>query len=482
MVGHETGERCAAAAEAESPERIASCSVGLKVSTNDFLQWRALAPMKAIVRSVCFKCALVLVFLRFSFLHETIAFLTGVNPYLLYIFAPLALIGVVVFGGLQRTFRWTSSLFWAGFVAWMALAIPFSSWRGGSLTHVVTFVRTDFVMLLITAGLARTWAECRKLIYAIATAAIFNLGTAHIFVNTASGSRFGMEWKGVIANPDDLAAHLLLVLPFLLFIVLKPRTRTIFRLVCAGATVIGLFQILRTGSRGALVALLVTIVFVFVRGSARQRIAVGAIAPVVLAILIGLLPSSTWNRLTSLSARAGAPEEAVASSEAREYLLKKSIVYTLQKPLFGVGPGQFSAYEGESRVSEGLKGYWHDTHNSYTQISSECGIPSLLFYIAAAVETFRQLGKIRRRAAASHQHEIVTAVFCITTGLVAYSTAAAFVNFGYRFYFPAISGLVGAMYLAVRDASRPRSSNCPTAEEPVIASVDPIEATHPYSS
>ena len=433
------------------------------------------------LHALCFGSALVLVFLRFSFLHETFAALTGVNAYLLYIFGPIALIGVIANSGVQRTLRQTPGIFWLGFAVWMILAVPFSSWRGGSLTHVVTYVRTDFIMLFVTAGIARNWADCKKLIYAIALAAIFNLGTAHLFVDSTNADRLTLQGNGIISNPNDLAAHLLLVLPFVLFIVLKKGTPFILRTIMVIAIGNGMFQVLRTGSRGALVALTLTTIFVLVRGSVRQKVTVGLAAIVVFTILIALLPRSTWNRLTTFSESQEAAGEAVESSEARQYLLKQSIIYTLQKPFFGVGPGQFSLYEGQSRVSEGLKGYWHETHNSYTQISSECGIPALAFYLAAMTATFGLLRKIRKKAREFHQDEIITATFCLTIGLVAYSTVALFVNFGYRFYLPTVSGLVVAIWFAVRH-DRPKRRLAPGISKPVMCSLDPIGTFHPDST
>ena len=174
----------------------------------------------------------------------------------------------------------------------------------------------------------------------------------------------------------------------------------------------------------------------------------GTALPVVLVILILVVPSSTRQRLTAFTTGDKATE-ASASSESREYLLKQSIIYTFQHPIFGVGPGQFTDYENQRRKNQGLRRAWHRTHNSYTQISSECGIPAFLFYLAAVTSTFRLLGRIRRRAKAYRQKEILAATFCITLGLVGYSSAGLFVNFGYFFYFPAISGLVLGIWYAV---------------------------------
>jgi O-antigen ligase len=290
------------------------------------------------------------------------------------------------------------------------------------------------------------------MIGAIAAATLFNLATAHYFVQTTtSGDRLALSWEGTIANSNDLAAHLLLVLPFLLFYLIKPGTNTIVRVVAAGALSVGLFTVLHTGSRGALVALIVTVLYVLITGSMKQRVAVAILTPLMALALLSLIPASTWNRLTSFSESDASSAEAIESTQSREYLFQKSILFTFQRPIFGVGPGQFSSYEGSTEVSQGERGNWHETHNSYTQVSSECGIPALIFYLLALFSTFGLLRKIKKKATEEKQQEIVMAVFCVTIALVAYCTATAFVSFAYRFYLPALSGLVIAIWRAVQE-------------------------------
>jgi O-antigen ligase len=423
------------------------------------------------MRSFTFKCAVALVFLRFSFLPETIAYFTGINTYLLYVFGPLALIGVVAFGGLKRTFHYAPARFWLAFLVYMFLAVPFSSWRGDSFMLAQTYIRTGFIMLLVTAGLAMTWVECRSMIYAIALATVFNLATAHLLMSHAADSdRLFFQSKGMISDPNDLAAHLLLVLPFLLFVILRPRTFIVIRLILAGAMLYGLFLILRSGSRGGFVALILTLAVVFVVGSARQRLVVGIAAPVLLVVLVALLPGSTWKRLKSIAESSEASDAAASSSEARKYLLKKSIEFTLKKPIFGVGPGQFQNFEGISAAAEGRHGSWHATHNTYTQVSSECGIPALAFFLGALFSTFGILQKIRKKALAMNKKEIVTAAFCITLGLTGYTSASLFLANAYRFQFLAISGLVVAIWHRV---SKDRSS--PRFDKPLVEQADQAE-------
>src|SRR6185437_3589419 len=69
------------------------------------------------------------------------------------------------------------------------------------------------------------------------------------------------------------------------------------------------------------------------------------------------------------------------SMDARRDLLMESIRVTLQHPIFGVGPGNFQAYTKS----------WHVTHNTYTELSSETGIPGLALFLTILYFTFRNL-------------------------------------------------------------------------------------------
>jgi O-antigen ligase len=144
--------------------------------------------------------------------------------------------------------------------------------------------------------------------------------------------------------------------------------------------------------------------------------------------------------------QAGADTGALESSAARQRLLEDSIKCTLDHPLLGVGLEQFPNYEraapGEAR--------WKDSHNSYTQISSECGLPALLFYLAALIWTFRLLARIKQRASGPAKTEMITATYVIGIGVVAYSVAIFFLNFGYAPQFLLVSGLIETMWRVVR--------------------------------
>jgi O-antigen ligase len=410
------------------------------------------------LRSIAFHLGLLLLFLRISMLHQIQTVMMGFNLYLLYLFGIPAIIGVVAAGGLRRAFRGRPAYYWAGFAIWMFLAIPFSSYRRGSAELFLTYLRTDLIMLFVTGGLAVTWRECKQLMYAIAWGAVVNLMCARIFLKgVGSEHRVSLEF-GSISNPNDLAAHLLFALPFLLWVAMSSKF-ILMRLFAMLGVVYGLYVILGTGSRGAFVALGVAVVYFLLRGTVRQRLVLVGIAPIVAAVLLTVVPTRVLQRLVSFSASdADAVGDAIASSTTREYLLKTSIGYTLQYPLFGVGPGQFSSFEGMHNRIIGTHGVWQEAHNTFTQVSSECGIPGAILFIAGIVSTFLLFNRTFRQARNRPDcADIRAAVFCVSLGLVAFCTAIAFVNFAYFFYLPAMAGLAIAMSKAAQVEFQSRS-------------------------
>jgi O-antigen ligase len=412
------------------------------------------------IQSFGFYCTLALIFLRYSFLSDFLTYLTGKETHVLYIFGPPALFAVLACGGFQRTFREKTPKIWLAFLVWICLGVPFSIWRGGSAGLVIAYIKTIFIFLLFIMGLTIKWTECRKIIYAIGGAAVFNVVIALYFMRPGA-ERFSFTWTTSIGNSNDYAAHLLMILPFLLFFVLKRGGRKLIRAVFLAALVLGLFEILRTASRGALIAIVVVIAFLLLRGSMRQRIAIGATALIVVAIMIEFLPSDTWNRMQSFSSDGAASKEALESSDIREHLLKESIKCTLEHPLFGVGLGQFSNYEGGGRAQSGHVG-WRPTHNSYTEISSDCGVPALLLYLAALIWAFRLLSRIKKQARGLYRNEMVTAAYVIRIGIIGYSIAIFFTNFGWAFQFVLVSALVEAIWRAARHSRRPAEVHAKT--------------------
>lgn len=411
------------------------------------------------LRRISFYSGLGLLFLRLTAIPELVFSLTGVNTYLLYLFAPAAVLGAFATGSLGRTFQSRAAWFWAAFFGWMILATPMSYWVGGSVQRILSYGRVDFVFLMIMGGLALNWDEIRLAIATVASAAVVDIAIVRwIGVGDMGGRTNLSDMIGSIGNSNDLAAHLLLVLPFLWFVITDSKRSKFLRVGALGVLGLGFVTMLGTGSRGALIGLGLSIAFVLARATASQRV-IAVIAMVLVGVFtVALLPAVTLTRLGSLFGEEH--KEAEESSRSREYLFNKSLEFTGRFPIFGVGPDQFPNYEGQERVAAGLVGNWHATHCAWTQVSSECGIPALLFFAGGLFSALHLVWRAHRRARRLGLVEIGNATLCYLTGMIGFLTAITFLANAYTYYLPAMVGLAISMsFVANRFMDQHQSSN-----------------------
>jgi len=428
-------------------------------------------------RKLGFYFGLTYVFLRFSMLHETLTIFAHVNLYLALITGLPAVVLSLVGGGFKRSIDSRAGKFWLGFLVLFLLSLPFSSWRGQSFQMMSAYVRADFPILFILGGMVLTWKECKMLLWAMALSGICTLAMEKFFSNMDAGGRMSLS-GGTIANSNDYAAHLLLLIPFMLWVVLAPVGR-VYKIVFLPLLFGSLFIDLKTGSRGALIGLGAGFLLIILKGPGKIRWILGLCGPIALLATFSFLPASVMLRFSGLvgsgpaitAETADQTESAAESSSARRYLLTKSLEYTMSHPVFGIGAGTFSAFEGGMSKIEGKHGQWQETHNAYTQISSELGIPAAFCYIAGILSGLFMLNRTMAKARRDKVPIIVTSAFCCMLSIVMIATAMAFLSLGYRFYMPALTGMAIALDRILRlEFMNPGFTPAPAVSGPRIPS------------
>jgi hypothetical protein len=175
--------------------------------------------------------------------------------------------------------------------------------------------------------------------------------------------------------------------------------------------------------------------------AARGALAVSAILGAL--VLLPMIPESMWGRYsTLLSKDAGdvSSNEAAESAAGRLQYFKESIQMTFQHPILGVGPGQFVTVSANNAKENNQRAAWRETHNSFSQVSSETGLVGFAFYLTAIIGSFRLLwrsrkwGPVRLFAEAS----LISGLGLLVTSN--FSSAA------YLYYWPVFCGLAIATY------------------------------------
>ncbi len=380
-------------------------------------------------RQFAFKCTLVFLFFRYSFVHEFISSAIHIDTHMMIILGVVCYAAWFVAGGIFAAYSERLAWVWTGFLFWFCLATVTSSWKGGSLGVILPYLRTVFPLLLLIPAVTTRFEDLKKILNVIGIAGTTTVLFGLVHRDFTQGRMDIATEGGTIQDPNDFAAHLIMLIPAIAYVMFA-KERSIFVKVF-GAGIIGaaLLEIMSTGSRGGFVALLITTIYIALTASPKVRFSLMVGIPLLGMLALPFVPHQSVQRLESIFNSNEESRTAAESSEARRALLMASLVATANHPLFGVGPGTFEEYEADLAAEHHQKGMWHETHNGYTQISSECGIPALLFYLAAVFITFKSLN----RASKVDLPFVPAAAKTFAIMAVAYSASIIFLANAYKF-------------------------------------------------
>lgn len=386
--------------------------------------------------------------------------LVGAKAYLSAVTLVLLPIAWIFSGNALRGLRSGIGACWVAFLVWMLLAAPLSVWRGGSAVMLANYVPRAYLEFFYTCAFVTSIRRCRQWMYVqIASGAALLLSCVAFgsMGDGAGDSRFRLPHSLFYANSNDLALALLLAVSSFLFLLYAPGR--IRRLAGVAGILLAIWYALRTGSRGGVMAACAMLLIIFATSRTKWKVAAFAVGALGVALVggIGGHTSSALHRMSLVMNDPASPDEtesdlaSMASQEQREQLLKTSLRYTLSHPLFGVGPDQFAAAVSEEAERSGAHIAWLGTHNTYTQVSSECGIPALIFYLAVIAGCLRSnLRLYRRTRAYSAYGEIAAMSRCLLAGTVVFTVSAFFFHMAYSAYLPMLAGFTVALRLAAR--------------------------------
>ncbi len=187
--------------------------------------------------------------------------------------------------------------------------------------------------------------------------------------------------KGLFGNPNDLAICLNMLLP--LAVVLGLMSSGIRRIIFLGGALVMFAGIVCTYSRGGFLGLIFSLGFMVWKLSHRKRVRTMALVIVSVAVLLPVLPGSYGKRIMTIFE---SDSDTTGSSHERKEILMDSISRTMERPIIGVGVGNFAIHSLHGMVA----------HNSYVEIAAELGIFGLLAYLIVILASFRSLGRLEK--------------------------------------------------------------------------------------
>jgi O-antigen ligase len=149
-----------------------------------------------------------------------------------------------------------------------------------------------------------------------------------------------------------------------------------------------LLTVVFTQSRSGFLGMVVMLVPVIWAGR-RLRPGLGAVLVVALLASIPVLPGSFWQRMGSILDPTVDP---TGSRQARRQVMGEALQVFLERPLTGIGPGQFKNYNPPEKQER-----WREAHDVWLQVASETGIGGVLAFAFLVVAAFEAASSTRRR-------------------------------------------------------------------------------------
>jgi putative inorganic carbon (hco3(-)) transporter len=299
------------------------------------------------------------------------------------------------------------------------LSVPFADDPNRSWMTCSDYLKV-VTMFIVMASVVRTPKRLGGLLFLVLAVSIYlgfdAIGKYRAGIFEYDGYRVAGGLGNLFQNPNDLALHLVTIFPIVVGLLLF--TRNIFvKLLYAGIGILLLVTVVLTYSRGGFLGLVTAVGVLTWKLQKRNRKAVLAGVVLLGVSFILLAPGQYTGRIANLAGD--------DSAMARKDDLIRSTWVALRHPLFGVGMDNYVLRSNGN----------HATHNSYTQVASEMGIPAAIIYILFLVTAFKRLTKTQQATADSRKEQ---RWFYVAVGLQAalgaYMVSSFFASVSYLWY------------------------------------------------
>ena len=321
------------------------------------------------------------------------------------------------------------------------LSMPMAVSPGEAYTEFTELLLKALVIFIVLINVTRTELRLKLLMWlAFAVSlylafwavsdysnGVFREGTAY-----NNNQRIGGAIRGLFRNSNDLALHLVTMVPLALGFAFASKN-FLKRIVYVGMGALFVAAVVVTFSRGGFLGLFIAALVLLRKiGRKNKLLSTGALV-VAMVTLLSLAPGTYFDRIGTIFSSAS---DTTGSSSQRTEILKRSIRVTLRYPLFGVGVGNFHHKSVHELV----------THNAYTQVSSEMGIPALVIYLMLMIYPLRRLRQIEAETEnRPDKRKFHYWSIGIQASLIAYMVSSFFGAVAYQWYVYFIVGYAVAL-------------------------------------
>ena len=288
-----------------------------------------------------------------------------------------------------------------------------------------TFIRC-IVIFVVMINVVRTEARLKGLIFLSMAAGIWlsieAINEYRLGLMTVEGYRAAGRGTGIFGNTNDMALHLVTILPISVALMLGSKG-AVRKLIYGVSAALMIAAIVLSYSRGAFIGMLVVVLFIAWKLGRQRRLEIIFAVLGFAGVIVLLAPDKYGSRLLSIFIPS---LDAEGSADSRRGELFRSIYVALRHPLLGIGMGN---YQPEMSY-KGLV-----THNSYTQVAAEMGMTALACYVMFIVTPLKKLGQIARETFETRRDSrFYYLALGIQASLIAYLISSFFLSVAYVWY------------------------------------------------
>ncbi|HLG14435.1 MAG TPA: O-antigen ligase family protein [Blastocatellia bacterium] len=322
--------------------------------------------------------------------------------------------------------------------------VPFAVWPSESLRFLLEVFLKNVIFVYFLVQAVRSDRDSRV----IAGALIAGCCALVIAMLTGVGPLVTYKEEPRVSvgdsyDPNDMALLFVTAIPFAFFMLKSSRPLT--RLFLLGSILLMLVGIVKGGSRGGFVGLLVIGAMIMLRGSRHARKYTLITVVVGAAIFAFVAPPSYWDRIGTIWNYE--KDYNLKAEGGRLQIWRTGLGMIAARPLTGVGIAGFPTAHvqfSESKLEV-------SPHNTLVQITAELGVGGLILISLIILANFRTVRQVRRRAREDLRYAgMMWLASAVEVSFIGFLVSAFFLTHAYSAIFCFQVGIAAVLFVRYR--------------------------------
>lgn len=323
------------------------------------------------------------------------------------------------------------------------LSVPGSIHDGMSFRFIVEDYSKTFLMMVLIAASVRTLDDIKRYVAALVLGAFVYALYVQLNVSIGAGGRLS---NLAYYDANDLGMMLVCTIPLALYFLIR-SPRWLVRIAALATLGLMILVIVKTGSRGAFLAIVATSAYLLfrlrsVKPMLRATVVIGGVAGL---LVVG--SEQYWSMMGTLLNPQQDYNWSGESETGRMETWKRGLGYMAKRPILGVGVAAFPVAEGTFSERSELQRYgvgikWAVAHNSFIQVGAELGVFGLLAFVAVLVVGYRTARERTRAPPGGRATDAQALGEAMAGSIVGYVVAGFFLTQGYSAYMMILLALI----------------------------------------